>query len=233
VKICVIGIPGIPPGKRNVKDPRLDQAHQLVEAKKKTCAQVDVVGEANALEADAILVERDRLHDLLLKDLELVETRLGREPDAAEAAVLLKLEKALTEEIAMSDLDLSEAERQAVAAHSFHTNKPVVVTEPLETDNPDALVLRTFQQSGHICYLTVGGLENRAWPIRNGATAWEAAAAIHSDIQRGFIRAEVISFSDFLEAGGETEAKRAGSLRLELKNYVVQDYDLVNFRFSN
>ena len=62
--------------------------------------------------------------------------------------------------------------------------------------------------------------------------AWEAAGTIHTDIQKGFIRAEVTSFADFIEAGGETQAKRAGKQRLELKNYVVQDYDLVNFRFN-
>ena len=62
--------------------------------------------------------------------------------------------------------------------------------------------------------------------------AWEAAGSIHSDIQKGFIRAEVISYEDFIQAGGETEAKRAGKLRLETKNYVVRDFDLMNFRFN-
>ena len=55
---------------------------------------------------------------------------------------------------------------------------------------------------------------------------------IHTDIQKGFIRAEIISFPDFIAAGGETQAKRANKLRLENKTYVVQDYDLVNFRFN-
>lgn len=78
MKICVIGIPGIAVGKHNVKDPRLDQADKLVEAKKKTYAQVDVVGEDGMQEADAILVSRDRLLDVIFKDLEFIETRLGR-----------------------------------------------------------------------------------------------------------------------------------------------------------
>ena len=60
----------------------------------------------------------------------------------------------------------------------------------------------------------------------------EAAGTIHTDIQKGFIRAEVISFADLVACGGETEAKRAGKQRLELKTYVVQDFDVVNFRFS-
>jgi len=66
----------------------------------------------------------------------------------------------------------------------------------------------------------------------SGTTAWEAAGTIHSDMQKGFIRAEIINYADFLEAGGETEAKRAGKLRLEMKSYVIQDFDLANFRFS-
>ena len=97
---------------------------------------------------------------------------------------------------------------------------------------PDALLVRAFAESGYISFLTVGGKENRAWPIRAGLTAWEAAGTIHTDIQHGFIRAEIISFADFVAAGGETQAKRAGKQRLELKAYVMQDYDVVNFRFN-
>ena len=99
---------------------------------------------------------------------------------------------------------------QAVAAHSFYTNKPITVAAREELQNPDALLLRAFADAGYISFLTVGGKENRAWPIRKGTTAWEAAGTIHSDIQKGFIRAEVISFADFIQAGGETQAKRAG-----------------------
>ena len=92
--------------------------------------------------------------------------------------------------------------------------------------------MRVLAESGYICYLTVGGPENRAWLIRKGMTAQEAAGVIHTDIQKGFIRAEVISFADFLAAGGETQAKHANKMRLETKQYVVQDYDLINFRFN-
>jgi ribosome-binding ATPase YchF (GTP1/OBG family) len=98
--------------------------------------------------------------------------------------------------------------------------------------NPEALLLRAFHEAGYISFLTVGGKENRAWPIRKGLTAWEAAGTIHTDIQKGFIRAEIIGFEDFVTAGGETQAKRAGKQRLETKQYVMQDYDLVNFRFN-
>lgn len=232
MKICLFGIPGIPLGKHNIKDPRLDEADRLVEAKKKTYAQVEVVGQDETLTADAILVARDSLLDLIFLDLEFIETRLGRGPGDTEKAVLEKLRAHLELEKPVSESGLTPEEAQAVAAHSFHTNRPVVVAEKGDLDDPDALIVKAFAGSGYISFLTVGGKENRAWLIRQGATAWEAAGSIHSDIQKGFIRAEITSYADFVEAGGETQAKRAGKQRLETKQYVMQDCDIVNFRFN-
>jgi len=230
MKICVCGIPGVSVGKHNIKDPRMDQTHKLVEAKKKVYAQVDVVGEEGSMEADSIVTSRDGLMDLVLKDLELVETRLERDPSEEERAALGKLQAQLEEETPVSAADLTEAEREVLAAHGFHTSRPVVVADDDELGDPDALMVRGFQGSGYICYLTVGGPENRAWVIPKGATAAQAAGAIHTDLEKGFIRAEVISFDDFVADGGEKEAKRAGHQRLEMKQYIVQDYDLMNIR---
>jgi len=232
VKICLFGISGVSLGKHNIKDPRLDEAHRLVEAKKMTYAQVDVVGDDATLEADAIVVDRDRFPDLILHDLEFVETRLGRNPPGAERVVLEKIKAELEDERTMHKAGLSKEELQAVAAHSFHTHKPVIVADDNELAKPGALMVRAFRESGWICFLTVGGKENRAWPIRAGTTAWKAAGTIHTDMQKGFIRAEIISFADFIAAGGETQAKRAGKQRLETKQYVMQDYDLTSFRFN-
>src|SRR5207248_9950738 len=108
----------------NVKDPRLDQAHQLVEAQKKTYAQVEVVAEKEMLTADAILTTRAALSDLLMKDLDAVETRLGRDAGEAEKAVLQKLADGLMSEKPVSAIGLSEEEVKAIAAHSFYSNKP-------------------------------------------------------------------------------------------------------------
>jgi ribosome-binding ATPase YchF (GTP1/OBG family) len=193
---------------------------------------VDVLGEDQLLDADAILALEENKADLILKDLEFVETRLSRDPQPAERTVLAKIQALLESEKFILTSGLPPEDLQAVAAHSFFTNKPITVAARDELQNPDPLLLRTFQEAGYISFLTVGGKENRAWPIRKGTTAWDAAGTIHTDIQKGFIRAEIISFDDFIAAGGETQAKRAGKQRLELKQYVVQDYDLVNFRFN-
>jgi ribosome-binding ATPase len=232
MKIALFGIAELKLGKHNLKDPRLDQADKLVEADKKTQAQVDVLGEDELLDADAILATQETKADLILKDLEFVETRLGRDPQPAERAALEKIQALLESERFLASSGLGAEDLQAVAAHNFYTNKAITVAAPEELQNLEALLLRAFADSGYISFLTVGGKENRAWPIRKGTTAWEAGGTIHTDIQKGFIRAEIIGFADFVAAGGETQAKRAGKQSLEQKQYVMQDYDVVNFRFS-
>jgi len=83
-----------------------------------------------------------------------------------------------------------------------------------------------------ISFFTTGEDEVRAWTITQGTGARKAAGKIHSDIERGFIRAEVIAYEDFNALGSEAKCKEAGKLRLEGKDYVVQDGDIIHFRFA-
>ena len=83
-----------------------------------------------------------------------------------------------------------------------------------------------------ISFLTTGEDEVRAWPIRRGTTALKAAGKVHSDIERGFIRAEVVPYTEFMRFGSEAKCREAGKLRLEGKDYVVQDGDMIHFRFN-
>ena len=232
MKICTYGLAGVTAGRHNLKDQRLDAVHQLVEADKKAYAQVDVVGDDELADADAIVATSDSVTDLLLRDLEFVEIRLGREAGPAETEALKVLQADLEASRCLCDSALSTEAWKAVNTSGLITWKPVVVAPAGSPPVIDSLLLAAFSKAGYICYLTVGGKENRAWPIRKGITIWAAAAAIHSDIQKGFIRAEVIAFDDLIATGGEVQAKRAGKLRLETKQYVAQDYDVVNFRFN-
>jgi ribosome-binding ATPase YchF (GTP1/OBG family) len=83
-----------------------------------------------------------------------------------------------------------------------------------------------------ITFLTTGPDETRAWEVRRGATAPEAAGVIHSDLQRGFIRAEVIAYEDLVAAGGWDAAQARGSLKVEGKDYVVREGDVLHVRFA-
>ncbi|MFD5627183.1 MULTISPECIES: redox-regulated ATPase YchF [unclassified Streptomyces] len=89
-----------------------------------------------------------------------------------------------------------------------------------------------FDTLGLQTYLTAGPKESRAWTIKKGATAPEAAGVIHTDFQKGFIKAEVISFADLVETGSVAEARAKGKARMEGKDYVMQDGDVVEFRFN-
>jgi GTP-binding protein YchF len=102
------------------------------------------------------------------------------------------------------------------------------VTEPgLET-----LARVGFDTLGLQTYLTAGPKESRAWTIKKGATAPEAAGVIHTDFQKGFIKAEIVSFDDLMAAGSMAKAKEAGRVRIEGKDYVMADGDVVEFRFN-
>jgi GTP-binding protein YchF len=96
----------------------------------------------------------------------------------------------------------------------------------------DRVIRQSFELLGLIPFFTVGPDECRAWTIRRGATAVESAGEIHSDIQRGFIRAEVVGYNDLIETGGMAEAKKQGKFRREGKEYIVQDGDVINFLFN-
>ncbi len=102
------------------------------------------------------------------------------------------------------------------------------VTEP----GLDKLARVGYDTLGLQSYLTAGPKESRAWTIRKGATAPEAAGVIHTDFQKGFIKAAVISYDDLVEFGSEAAAKAAGRVRLEGKDYVMRDGDVVEFRFN-
>lgn len=102
----------------------------------------------------------------------------------------------------------------------------------LEEPSLPRLIRAAYQQLGLISFFTVGEDEVRAWTVRAGASAPEAAGVIHSDMQRGFIRAEVVAFDVLMELGSLAEARARGRLRVEGKDYLVQDGEIVHIRFN-
>jgi GTP-binding protein YchF len=103
----------------------------------------------------------------------------------------------------------------------------------IEEPGLDTLARVGYDTLGLQSYLTAGPKESRAWTIKKGATAPEAAGVIHTDFQKGFIKAEIVSFGDLVAAGSMQAAKAAGKVRLEGKEYVMADGDVVEFRFSS
>ena len=102
----------------------------------------------------------------------------------------------------------------------------------IEEPGLDVLIRTTYDLLGLSTYFTAGVQEVRAWTFRQGMTAPQCAGIIHTDFERGFIRAEVTSYDDYVEHGGEQGAKEAGKQRLEGKEYIMQDGEIVHFRFN-
>ena len=149
------------------------------------------------------------------------ERQIDREFDLSKAGIgdapVVVLCASLESELAQLDTD-SRAEFMS----------DLGITEPAA----NKFVQSCYRTLGLISFLTVGKDEVRAWPIRNGTTALDAAGKIHSDIKRGFIRAETMAYTDLKELGDEKAVKAAGKTRLEGKEYVVKDGDIINFRFN-
>ena len=102
----------------------------------------------------------------------------------------------------------------------------------VESSGLDRLIHAAYRALGYQTYFTAGPKEVRAWTIRIGSTAPQAAGVIHTDFERGFIRADTIAYADYIAAGSEQKAKEAGNMRSEGKEYVVQDGDVIHFKFN-
>jgi ribosome-binding ATPase len=102
----------------------------------------------------------------------------------------------------------------------------------LDEDAKDRIVKKSFELLDLIVFFTAGEPEVRAWPLKKGKTALKAAGTVHSDMERGFIRAEIVAFDEFKEAGSLAAAHKVGKVRLEGREYVMKDGDIVLFRFN-
>ncbi|MDM8246796.1 redox-regulated ATPase YchF [Collinsella tanakaei] len=122
------------------------------------------------------------------------------------------------------EAELSELDAEEAAEY--------LETLGLERPGLEVLAQAAYKLLGLQSFFTAGEMEVKAWTVRQGATAPQAAGVIHTDFERGFIKAEVISYDDYIELGGEQGAKAAGRLRMEGKDYVMADGDVVHFRFN-
>ena len=165
------------------------------------------------LSAKPLLLVLNIGEDQLAQSSWLEEDLKSRHPELQVAAVCARLEMEL------SQLDGVESEEFRLA---MGAGEAVI----------DRTVQLSYEVLGLISFFTFASGEVRAWTIRRGTTAHRAAGKIHSDMERGFIRAEVVSYGDLMESGSIPEVRKRGMLRLEGKSYIVQDGDVITFLFS-
>lgn len=232
MKAAVFGIPDFLFGKKALPDERLKKIEELYRAQKATLLQVEFTTEKDLKTADAIVCLLEKKLDLLILDMEIVEGKLEKGPSEGEKVLLGRCQALLEKETPLGECDFSADEKKWLANNNFVTCKPVIFISRSEMEDMPALARKVYDASGKIVFLTGGPKEARAWEIGRGATAVEAADAIHSDIARGFIRAEVMSYEELVKTGNVNQAKSSGVMRQEGRGYIVKDGDVIEFKFS-
>ena len=213
--------------------PRLEKEARL---KKESVAVLDAVREAQKhLEAGtpviATDVDRDAIRELMLMTAKPYLYVFNCDADELADESLKQQMRDLVAPAEAIFLD-AKFEAELVELGDEDEAREMLSEMGIEEPGLDVLARVGFDTLGLQTYLTAGPKESRAWTIKRGATAPEAAGVIHTDFQRGFIKAEIVSFDDLMSAGSMTAARSAGKVRMEGKDYVMQDGDVVEFRFN-
>lgn len=233
MKIGMVGIEGLSSGRLDLADNRLDAIKKMFDSAKKVYIQVELISENEKLkEADGLMIMESARLDVIINDLEFVETRLERTEGELEKNLLTRFKDTLDKEAFLSGLTLSAEENRLISGYPLLTVKPIFLAGPADSQDKDKLLLSAYSYFGYVSFFTATEKEARAWSVKKGTSAWEAAGCIHTDIQKGFIRAEVVGFQDLINDGGLSQARNNNHLRLENKDYIVQDADYIFFRFN-
>ncbi len=229
IKVSVFGL-DCPVGRIKVKDQRLDRIKELYSASKKTYLELEVVSQDKAAQSDGLVVLKDNKLDVIIVDLEIIDKRLVS-PQEEEKNLLLSLKKNLEEEKFINQIKISDSEKDLLRQYPLLSNKPIFTVETFEEDMQKVL-FDAYYHFGFMNFFTAGPKEARAWSVEKDITAYEASGCIHSDIQKGFIKAEVLAYDDLEKSGSFNNARSQNLVRLENRDYVVKDADIITFRFN-
>ena len=172
----------------------------------------------------------------IIKQFQLLSSKptfyIANIDDSEQASKNLKELESIADELGSSVIPASIKIEQEISL--LKEDEKLEYLELLNMDEPvlNKIIFEGYKLLGLKTYFTAGPKEIRAWTIKDGFTAPNAAGVIHTDFERGFINAEVIDFKDFIECSGESGAKEKGKLRLEGKEYLVKDGDVIHFKFN-
>jgi GTP-binding protein YchF len=204
-------------------------------ARKRAKSDTSARPEVEALEkAHALLEAETPLRDGRFEDEEIKALRGYGPLTLKPRIVVANVEEGggVPEGLPDDAIAISAALEAEVAGMDATEAKELLAGFGIEEPGLDRMIASGYRALDLITFLTTGPDESRAWEVRRGAKAPEAAGAIHSDLERGFIRAEVVAYDDLVDAGSWDKSKGAGKLRVEGKDYVVNEGDVMNIRFA-
>ena len=224
-------------------DKRLDKAKKMLKADKKYQIEIDLLEKIkenlekgiSARSIDYSEEEKEIVKDLWLLTTKPIiyvanvsEEQIGNEEDNEYVKKVREYAQKEKSEV----ITLSVKVEEELSTLDDEDKKEMLEALGIEESGLDKLIKKSYDLLGLMSFLTAGEPEVRAWTIKKGTKAPQAAGKIHSDIERGFIKAEVVSFEDLVREGSMLQAKEKGLVRMEGKDYIMQDGDIVLFKFN-
>lgn len=184
----------------------------------------------NFIHSDVIVVPLKNILDLLILDMEKVETLLMRSTEDQDKALLLKCLDNLEKEIPLCEVEFNEEEKTMLKAVGLYSLKPVVIIDGDEDVN--TIIVLSLEKADNMFFYTSGPTESHAWLVKRGSRITTCASRIHSDLERGFIKGDVVSFSDYMNCHNFNDCKTKGVAKVVNRDYIVQPAEVIEIRFN-
>lgn len=216
-------------GKVKYADERFNSLVEKFQPQKETPFFAEFIKD-EMLNVDAILIKYEKLLDLLIQDIEKIEGRLAKTQDEKEKALLKKCLEALEMEQPLCNILFYEEEIAMLRGLAPLSWKPTYVAANQEEIN--FLFNRVLHKAKVLFFYTVGKKEVHAWSFQEGSSIVDCAGEIHTDLARGFIRADIVSYENLLQCHNLQEAKTKGVLKTVGKEYITKDGDIIEIKFN-
>ena len=219
----------IPEGKIKYNDEKLDSLVYKDKPEKITPYFVEFIKD-EYISTEAIVISKYNLLDLLILDIEKIENRLNRVINQNEKKLLSKCLNILEDEKPLNTIDLNENEKKVILELAPHSFKPVIISD--NDFDINSIIKETIKKAGYMFFYTTGKSESRGWLTKINSNIVTCASKIHSDLARGFIKGDVVSFEDYMKHYNFKECKSKGISKIVDKDYIVQNGEIIEIRFN-
>jgi len=182
------------------------------------------------LDSDAIVIQKDFLLDILILDIEKIENRINRLSDQDEKKLLEKCLEHLEKEQPLCTMTFNETEEEILKTLSPHSYKPII--QIVKESNINNIIENILDKTSHMFFYTSGPSESHAWLVPKNSNIVFCASKIHSDLARGFIKGDVVSYDDYMNCHNFNECKSKGVAKMVDRDYIVQPNEIIEIRFN-
>ena len=226
-----IGFTGLdlPEGKIKYQDEKLIALSEKDKPKKVAPFYAELIRD-EFVQSEAIVIPATKILDLLIIDMEKLESRLSRLEDGDEKTLMQKCLANLEKEIPLCDIEFNDEEKKMLKRLDPHSFKPVVKIE--DGLDVNTIITLTLEKADYMFFYTSGPRESHAWLIKKGSDMITCAARIHTDFARGFIKGDAAGFEDYMKCHNFNDCKAKGVAKLVNRDYIVQPGEIIEIRFN-